>query len=204
LQLLDAINDQSKKRSCELVYRGFLLPNTNVATPSLGAKVIAGQFPSALLNSSELHARDNDRTFTRHTICATGSGTADTGIVVELGRLFHLNHIKLVLLERDQSSYSYYVEVSVDQRDWLRIVDHTHYHCRSRQMLYFGGRAVRFIRVVGTQPQRLSPLFTLVCLEAMYSTEAPQFEIDPESTLLIPRHNVATLPNNAVVVIVSG
>jgi len=60
---------------------------------------------------------------------------------------------------------------------------------------------VRFIRVVGTHPQRLSPLFTLVCLEAMYSTEAPQFEIDPGTTLLIPRHNVATLPNNAVVVI---
>jgi BTB/POZ domain-containing protein 9 len=46
-------------------------------------------------------------------------------------------------------SYSYYIEVSMDQRDWVRVVDHSNYHCRSWQRLYFPQRVARFIRVVG-------------------------------------------------------
>jgi hypothetical protein len=47
-------------------------------------------------------------------------------------------------------SYSYYIEVSMDQKDWVRVVDHTKHLCRSWQNLYFPPRVVRFIRIVGT------------------------------------------------------
>ena len=40
-------------------------------------------------------------------------------------------------------SYSYYIEVSMDDRDWIRIIDHTRYLCRSWQYLRFKARVVR-------------------------------------------------------------
>lgn len=47
-------------------------------------------------------------------------------------------------------SYSYYIEVSVEQKDWVRVVDYSHCSCRSWQYLYFENRVVQFIRIVGT------------------------------------------------------
>ena len=37
----------------------------------------------------------------------------------------------------------------MDQNDWVRVVDHSNYHCRSWQRLYFPQRVVRYIRIVG-------------------------------------------------------
>lgn len=37
----------------------------------------------------------------------------------------------------------------MDQRDWVRVVDYSNYHCRSWQRVYFPQRVVRFIRIVG-------------------------------------------------------
>ena len=50
----------------------------------------------------------------------------------------------------EQRAYSYYIDVSMDQKDWDRVVDHTKYHCRSWQELFFKQRVVRYIRIVGT------------------------------------------------------
>lgn len=47
-------------------------------------------------------------------------------------------------------SYAYYIEVSVDQKDWVRVIDHSNYFCRSWQNLYFEPRVVQYIKVVGT------------------------------------------------------
>lgn len=47
-------------------------------------------------------------------------------------------------------SYAYFVEVSVDQQDWVRVVDHSNYFCRSWQNLYFEARVVQYIKIVGT------------------------------------------------------
>jgi len=40
-------------------------------------------------------------------------------------------------------SYSYYIEGSLDESDWIRLVDHTRYLCRSWQNLRFPARVVR-------------------------------------------------------------
>lgn len=40
-------------------------------------------------------------------------------------------------------SYSYYIEVSMDELDWIRVVDHSKYLCRSWQNLFFTPRVCR-------------------------------------------------------------
>jgi BTB/POZ domain-containing protein 9 len=108
---------------------------------------------------------DMERGFTRHPI-----EDGNVGIVVRLGQPSIINHIKVLLWDRDmrlailktiiiafpkdiivERSYSYYIEVSMDQRDWVRVVDYSNYHCRSWQRVYFPQRVVRFIRIVGKE-----------------------------------------------------
>lgn len=40
-------------------------------------------------------------------------------------------------------SYSYYIEVSMDELDWVRVVDHSKFLCRSWQNLFFTPRVCR-------------------------------------------------------------
>lgn len=40
--------------------------------------------------------------------------------------------------------------MSVDQKDWVRVIDHRNYFCRSWQNLYFEPRVVQYIKLVGT------------------------------------------------------
>ena len=63
----------------------------------------------------------------------------------------------------------------MDQNDWVKVVDHTKYLCRSWQDIYFAPRVVRFIRVVGTF-NSVNKVFHLVALEAYYTKK--QFSLD--------------------------
>ena len=56
----------------------------------------------------------------------------------------------MLLWDRDPRAYCYYLEVSIDQKDWVRIIDHEKYLCRSWQYLYFEPRVALYIRIVGT------------------------------------------------------
>ncbi|VDN06429.1 unnamed protein product [Thelazia callipaeda] len=189
--ILDAIKERNEKKSGELNYRGFLLPNVNVMTSTFNASVLTGEGSIALL-SGETSRFDIDRGFTTHAI-----GAKNPGIIIQLGRPFVINHIRLLLWDRDQRSYNYYIEVSMDQEVWTRVIDHTQYLCRSRQMLYFTPRVINFVRIVGTY-NSVNNLFHLVSIEAMYTTET--FDVDPVTSLLIPSENVATIANNSVVI----
>uniref|UniRef100_A0A7E4VVC7 BTB domain-containing protein n=1 Tax=Panagrellus redivivus TaxID=6233 RepID=A0A7E4VVC7_PANRE len=186
--LLDAINDQTRMKSSDLVYRGFQYPNVNVATLKHGASVVAGDATPFFFSESGTAERGS----IKHTI-----SEKDSGIIIELGRPFILNFIRMHLLDRDQRAFSYYIEVSVDRVDWVRVIDYTKYLCRSRQNLYFNKRVVRFIRICGTATI-VSSSFQITAFEAYYTTDA--FDVDPATTLSIPRHNVATIPNNALVI----
>ncbi|GMS80274.1 hypothetical protein PENTCL1PPCAC_2449, partial [Pristionchus entomophagus] len=191
--ILDAIKEQCGTTSSLLTHRGFLSPDVNVATSRL-AEVIVGDSPSALfLNNETSAAQDGDRIYTRHYI------EDDTeGIVVKLSRSYIINKIVLGLwADRETRLYSYYVEVSVDRKDWIRIIDHTKYLCRSKQTLLFPKRAVKYIRVVGTH-NSLNRLFHLVYLEALYTTEA--FNVDPATKLSMPSMNVASAERHAMVI----
>ena len=99
--------------------------------------MIEGEMPDFLLDG-DTTTFDLDRGFTRHLILE-----GDKGICISLGRPSIINTIKLLLWNKDARSYSYYIDVSMDNEDWIRMIDYSKYFCRSWQTLHFKPRVVR-------------------------------------------------------------
>ncbi|XP_054882050.1 BTB/POZ domain-containing protein 9 [Poeciliopsis prolifica] len=188
--LLDAIKSRSESRNMDLNYRGMLIPEENLATMKHGAQVVKGELKSALLDG-DTQNYDLDHGFSRHPIEEDGR----SGIQVKLGQPSIINHIRLLLWDRDSRSYSYYIEVSMDELDWVRVIDHSKYLCRSWQNLYFTPRVCRYVRIVGTH-NTVNKVFHLVAFECMF-TNRP-FTL--ENGLVVPRENVATIAACASVI----
>ncbi|XP_068141376.1 LOW QUALITY PROTEIN: BTB/POZ domain-containing protein 9 [Drosophila tropicalis] len=186
-KILDAIDEQSTSKT--LPYRAALWPEENVATAKYFSRCIQGECRSSLLDG-DVTTYDMEHGYTRHCI----SDNNDAGIVVELGTMSMINHIRMLLWDRDSRAYSYFVEVSGDQQNWERVVDYSDYHCRSWQYLYFDARPVRYIRLVGTQ-NTVNRVFHVVGLEAMHTANVPKL-IDH---FVAPKANVATIKMSAIV-----
>lgn len=73
------------------------MPEENVATPARGARVISGDIRSALLDG-DTENYDMERGYTRHTI---KDSPDNTGIVVRLATPTIINHVRLLLWDRD-------------------------------------------------------------------------------------------------------
>lgn len=185
--LLDAINEQMKKKSSDFIHRGFLATSLNVASTANGASVICGS-----VQSPQVNGRTEDDVIFSHKI-----NDNDQGIVIKLGKSYIINHIKMQLIDREQRSFCYHVDISMDNEDWVRVVDHTNYYCRNTQNLLFNKRVVRYIRICGT-PDGFHNYFQINRLEAGFSTES--IDIDQSTTLQIPKHNVATINQSAMVI----
>lgn len=205
--ILDAIKLRTETRDADRPYRGCLLPGENVATLSHGAQVLQGEMRSALLDG-ETQAYDMERGFTRHPIeegLPSPGGTLGPprpqGILVKLGSPCILNHLVLLLWDKDNRAYSYYIEVSVDQKDWVRVVDHSKYLCRSWQRLFFKPRVVQYIHIVGTH-NTVNRVFHAVSLECLHVGSSPGGDDFPllEEGLVVPQENVATVSRSAYVV----
>lgn len=188
-RILDAIQDKYFPKASFPRYRGLLLPDVNVATRVFGATVIQGDMKKHLLDG-DYSNYDHEKGFTRHTI------GEDPGICIELGTQIIINHIQMLLWDRDDRSYSYYIEGSTDNEKWQKIVDYSHYHCRSVQKLYFTPRVVKYIRVVGTK-NTIGCVFYLVSFECKYTESSVEF--DEETGLVIPKKNVASISECALV-----
>ncbi|XP_028653207.1 BTB/POZ domain-containing protein 9 [Erpetoichthys calabaricus] len=188
--LLDAIKTRSESRDMDLNYRGMMIPEENIATMKYGAQVVKGELKSALLDG-DTQNYDLDHGFTRHPI----EDDCRSGIEVKLGQPFIINHIRLLLWDRDSRSYSYYIEVSMDELDWVRVVNHSKYLCRSWQNLYFSPRVCRYIRIVGTH-NTVNKVFHVVALECMFTNRS--FTL--ERGLIVPTENVATISSCASVI----
>ncbi|BFZ07199.1 hypothetical protein BsWGS_10238 [Bradybaena similaris] len=186
--ILESIGRQTKIGGILLNYRGYKVMDENIALASLGASVIQGEMKAALL-SGNTHCFDRD--YTHHLL----DDNTRKGIVIRLGKLYIINTIKLHLLEKDARSHSYYIEVSADDKDYERVIDHTQYLCRSWQKLRFPARVVRYIKVVGTL-STVSRSFHLVSFQCYY-TSLP-FHL--EQGLIVPTENVATVQNGAYVI----
>ncbi|XP_063603510.1 BTB/POZ domain-containing protein 9-like [Penaeus indicus] len=189
-QILDAIKAKNESRDMDLQYRGYLMPGENVAVPSKGAQVLQGEMRANLLDGN-VSTYDLDRGFTRHPI----DDNNGQGILIKLGMQCIINHMRMMLWDKDQRGYSYYIEVSMDQKDWVRVIDHTRYHCRSWQYLYFPARVVRYIRIVGTN-NTVNRVFHVVAFEAYYSKQ----EVKLHKGLIIPTENVALVTKSALVI----
>ncbi|XP_061667814.1 BTB/POZ domain-containing protein 9 isoform X2 [Syngnathoides biaculeatus] len=188
--LLDAIKLRSESRYMDLNFRGMLLPEENIATMKHGAQVTKGELKSALLDG-DTQNYDLDHGFSRHPIEEDGRA----GIQVKLGQPSIINHVRLLLWDKDSRSYSYYIEVSMDELDWVRVVDHSKYLCRSWQNLFFPPRVCRYVRIVGTH-NTVNKVFHLVAFECMFTNRT--FTL--EQGLLVPTENVATVGSCASVV----
>lgn len=188
--LLDAIAEKTASKL--LPYRGALWPEENVACNKFNSRTIQGELRSALLDGDTI-SYDMEKGYTRHSISENNDN--QQGIIVELGKLFIINHIKILLWDRDTRCYSYYVEVSVNQTNWDRVVDHTDYYCRSWQYLYFPSRAVRYIRLMGTH-NTVNKVFHVVALEAMFTEKTTPVV----NGIMAPSYNVATVDRSATVV----
>ncbi|XP_050538973.1 BTB/POZ domain-containing protein 9 isoform X2 [Daktulosphaira vitifoliae] len=190
--ILDAIQLRNTLPSHKLKFRGQLKPNLNIAHPSQGTQVMQGEMRSALLES-DTNVHDHERGCTRHLINET-----DSGIMIKLGHPSIINYIKMQLWDKDLRSYSYYIEVSMDQHDWVRVIDYSNYYCRSTQRLWIQPRVVRYIRIVGTN-NTVNKTFHVVSMEVMYNTEEMQL-VEIEKGLVAPKYNVATMSMNAIVI----
>lgn len=179
--ILDAIQIKTESRVHEMNFRGHLVPDENIATSQHGAEVIEGEMRESLLDG-DTTTFDLDRGFTRHLILE-----GDKGICIALGRPSIINNIKMLLWNKDPRSYSYYIEVSVDNEDWIRVIDYSKYFCRSWQRLYFKPRVVRYIRVLGVH-NTVNKVFHLVHFECSYSNTTYQLG---EDGVIVPFENVA-------------
>ena len=130
-----------------------------------------------------------EKGYTRHAITTKDDSN---GIVIQLSNIFIINCIKILLWDLDTRSYSYVIDVAVEENFWERIIDYSIYHCRSWQQLFFPkSRAVKFIRIKGTR-NTVNKVFHLVSLEAMYTSNMPNI-VDG---IISPKHNVATVRIN--------
>lgn len=188
--ILDAIKVQTECRNMELKYRGLLVVDENVATTRFGAQVMKGEMKQALLDGDSSNY-DLDRGFTRHPI----DDNYEAGVVIKLAQPYILNTFKLLLWDRDMRSYSYFIEVSMDDKDYEKVIDHTKFLCRSWQILHFPPRVVRFVRVVGTH-NTVNRVFHLVAFECLYTNKLFQLE----QGLIVPSENVATITASACVI----
>lgn len=187
--LLDAIAERTSAKVSNLPHRGQLILNENVATQGHGSKVIAGELLDACIDG-DIYNYDLERGYTRHTI-----GLPDQCIIVKLGKPSIINHLKLLLWDRDNRSYSYYIEVSLELKDWIRVIDYNQYACRSWQSLFFDTRVVQYIKIVGTN-NTSNKVFHLVSLNAMYKETLPTVI----NGVICPTSNVATLEKSACVI----
>lgn len=188
--IVDAFTVQLEKRKSELPYRGRLLIDENVAHPMHGAQVLQGEMRSYLLNG-DTNNYDMERGYTRHTI----TDTQEHGILIKLGTQYIINHVKMLLWDRDMRSYSYYIEGSVDQKEWVKLVDYTEYFCRSWQYLYFQPRVVLYIRIVGTN-NTVNKVFHVVNFEAYYTNHTEQLS----KGFIVPTQNIAVTEKSACVI----
>ncbi|XP_018494802.1 BTB/POZ domain-containing protein 9 [Galendromus occidentalis] len=124
--------------------QGNYVPEENVASVEREACVIEGVSRSrhTLINGN-FTDYDWDSGYTCHQV---GAGS----IVVQLPQPFMVDSIRMLLWDCDSRSYSYYIETSLDLREWTRVADRSAEHCRSWQILTFKPLPVVFIRIVGT------------------------------------------------------
>ncbi|XP_068911939.1 BTB/POZ domain-containing protein 9-like [Tenebrio molitor] len=101
----------------------------------------------------------------------------------------------MMLWDKDSRYYSYYIEVSLNQEIWKKVVDYSSYPCRSLQDLYFKEEIAQYVRIVGTH-NSANRDFHLVFFEAYFKATIPKVIGD----IICPTANVATLSKKAMVI----
>ncbi|XP_050437812.1 BTB/POZ domain-containing protein 9-like [Adelges cooleyi] len=113
---------------------------------------------------------------------------------LQLSEPSNINHIKMKMYGDDVGDYSYYIEVSMDKCDWVRVVDYSDYICRSVQLLWFHPRLMSFIRIVGSKI--FNKIFEF--FEVSYNTQGRHL-VNIRNGFVAPTYDVASTCMNATV-----
>ena len=172
-------------------HRVYLNPDVNILDPKFKPEIVSGEesFGANLFGADHCG-------FVYHEI-AEGKC-----ILVKLAKPSKVNHILMQL--RDGDSYSYSVEVSLDQRNWEKVANYKLNWCLGKQRIYFDPKIIKFIKVIGTGTwNNKDPKFYMTNLQCSFDSE-------PLKTLnnyVLPNFNVAhshkgarliTSANNAI------
>jgi len=179
--LFDAIDKTLEDPSIQKFDENFASSIYNVRTLHGDVKLLNGNSTSYDENSG----------FTRHLI--TG-GNNDVGIVIDLRNIRTINHLKMLLWDHDDRSYSYFIEISTDQTTWKRIIDYSTYSCSSWQNLYFPAEPIKFIKIVGTHCSK-NEYFDVVTLKAYLRETLPEML----NGFVVPKDNIALLSKDATI-----
>lgn len=127
---------------------------------------------------------DEDKEFLKY-LRKTGRGKrshllydkSDPHILLDLEGLHVINYIQFGILLDPPVNYeaAYYVEVSPNGNDWVRVVDYKTIYCRLFQYLSFPEIAVKYIKIVGTKARKYTAkgfidatIFQIMNLNALY------------------------------------
>ena len=103
-----------------------LVVDNNVATTKLGATVIVGEVKQALLDGDTKNY-DMERGFSRHPI---DDNSKDRGIVIKLGMQCIINHMRMLLWDKDQRYERFIVGLKMTKSDYF------HFVCVSRKYTF--------------------------------------------------------------------
>jgi BTB/POZ domain-containing protein 9 len=181
-----------RKRSPRVAYTK--LTDVNVSDAKRGAKIIQGTTDGQVSAIDFNQSNDDQEGFTWHQIGAHLI-EENGAIVIELKAIFIINHIKLHLRDLDDRSYGYYIECSIDNDNWRKVVDHSHCTFRAWQLLYFDAHPVKYIRIVGTDVAdcHQRDRFVIMSIESKYVKEIPEMK----ENVLVANKNVASIQQGA-------
>lgn len=134
---------------------GFVIPPTNVATVDMGAVVVAGLNPFELLNGN-IETYDGNNGYSSNNI--------GESIDIQLGQPYHIRSIRLLLWDLDDRKYRFYIETSLDRKNWQMAVDKRSEDSSSWQTLQFELRLCVYIRIVGTHNSANSVSLLILCV----------------------------------------
>jgi len=149
--------------------QGIISPNNNVAYILESALLIEGvsRNRNALIDGNTENY-DWESGYTCHQI---GSGC----ITIQLAQPYLIGSMRMLLWDCDNREYSFYIEVSYNQKDWVLVADKRNESCRCWQNMVFEPRIVSFIKIIGTR-NTANEVFHVVHFEC------PSSKVDTEST----------------------
>eukprot|EP00794_Sanderia_malayensis_P019817 gene19817-21756_t len=130
--------------NCLPVQDGFIVPRENISSVSAKAIVLDGvsRNRNALIDG-DTRNHDLESGYTCHQI---GSGC----ITIQLAQPFMIGSMRMLLWDCDDRSYSYYIQISLDRKNWTTVCDKREEACRSWQTITFTPRPISFIKIIGT------------------------------------------------------
>lgn len=191
-EILDLVHSTVKNKNRD--YRCLTVPEVNIACEKYETKVIHGELE--ILNGFKSRNQSEDDEIEHHEIVSNLiKPDEESCLLIQFKYPYKINLIKINQNHKDDRTFSYYIETSLDAENWNRVIDHTAYICRAKQFLYFNAQVVKYVKIVSTTCGDGDHL-EVTSIECLYTNQT--FEI--VKGLIKPNVNVATIDKSAQVI----